>query len=172
MLGYHGNYAVFALKKHNALTELMAMPYVDAAFGAMDPDQLSNVSLEDYARYVSCLRESVSEARFAELTPTLKGWLQLLLADPLRNGDEIVVPTNSLYIEVMTSSNTLLEDFKLQHRQMDVDKASEEVAMQSLENLRYAKRILLDRLEDPHVDRRVAVRTGGNGANVVIDTDG
>lgn len=171
LLGYHGNYMVFPLKKHNALTELMAMPYVDASFGAMDPDQLSNISLEDYARYVCCLEEKLTKAEFEELTPTLKSWLQLLLTDPLRNGDEIVIPTSSLYIEIMTSANTLLEDFKLRHRELDVDKAKEEVRMQALENLRYAKRILLDQLDDPHVDKKIAVQGVASGTTIrVVDT--
>jgi hypothetical protein len=157
-LGYLGNYIVFPLKQHNALTELMAMPYVDAAFGAMDPDQLSNVSLEDYARYVCCLEAKLPKEKFEALVPTLKAWLKLLLSDPLRNGDEIILPTNSLYIEVLTSANTLLEDFKLEHREWDVYKVQEEVRMQALENLRYAKRILLNELEDPNIEKRISVQ--------------
>lgn len=165
-LGYVGNYIVFPLKQHNALTELMAMPYVDAAFGAMDPDQLSNVSLEEYARYVCCLKEKLPAEDFNALVPTLKSWFQLLLSDPLRNGDEIIVPTDSLYIETMTAANTLLEDFKLEHREWDVYKVQEEVRMQALENLRYAKRILLDQLEDPNIDRKIVIE--GHAGNTVI----
>lgn len=162
LLGFKGNYAIFPLKQHNALTELMAMPYVDAAFGAMDPDQLSNVSLEDYARYVCCLKDEMTDPEFEKIKPTLKKWLELLLADPLRNGDEIIVPTNSLYIEVMTSANTILEDFKLQHREWDVYKVQEEVRMQAMENLRYAKRILMDQLEQPRIEKKIVIEGGGN----------
>ena len=49
LIGCMGNYLVFPLKQHNALTEFMAAPYIDSAFGAMDPDQLSNVTLDEYA---------------------------------------------------------------------------------------------------------------------------
>jgi hypothetical protein len=28
----------------------MVAPYIDEAFGAMDPDQLSNINLEDYLK--------------------------------------------------------------------------------------------------------------------------
>ncbi len=157
ILGFKGNYMVFPMKQHNALTEIMAMPYVDASFGAMDPDQLSNVSLEDYARYVCCLREELSENEFEALKETLKGWLKMLLEDPLRNGDEIIVPTNSLYIEMLLSANSLLEDFKLFHREWDVYKVQEEVQMQALENLRMAKLILEDKLEDPKIDKKILV---------------
>jgi hypothetical protein len=170
MLGYVGNYMVFPMKRHNALTEVMAMPYVDASFGAMDPDQLSNISLEDYARYVKRLREELTPADFAALSVSLKAWLQLLLADPLRNGDQIVVPTNSLYIEVMASDHTLMEEFKLQHRQLDVEKARNENLDRRIETLRKAKRIVTGELDDPSVDKRISIEPGvGNG--IVVGPD-
>ena len=168
ILGFRGNYMVFPLKQHNALTEIMAMPYVDSSFGAMDPDQLSNVSLEDYARYVCCLRAELSEDEFNKLKETLKGWLEMLLQDPLRNGDEIIVPTNSLYIEMLLSANSLLEDFKLFHREWDVYKVQAEVQMQALENLRIAKRILEDKLEDPKIDKKIIVN-GNIGTTLDVD---
>jgi hypothetical protein len=168
ILGFKGNYMVFPMKQHNAITEIMAMPYIDASFGAMDPDQLSNVSLEDFARYVCCLKEELSKSKFEEIEGTLKEWLKLLLADPLRNGDEIIVPTNSLYIEMMVSANSLLEDFKLKHRELDVDKVREEVQMQALENLRLAKRILTDKLEDPKIDKKIVVE-GNVGTHIDVD---
>jgi hypothetical protein len=168
ILGFKGNYMVFPMKQHNAITEIMAMPYIDASFGAMDPDQLSNVSLEDFARYVCCLKDELPEGEFEAIEGTLKEWLKLLLADPLRNGDEIIVPTNSLYIEMMVSANSLLEDFKLKHRELDVDKVREEVQMQALENLRLAKRILTDKLEDPKIDKKIVVE-GNVGTHIDVD---
>jgi hypothetical protein len=170
ILGFRGNYMVFPMKQHNAITEIMAMPYVDASFGAMDPDQLSNVSLEDYARYVCCLREELSTQAFNALKETLKGWLTMLLADPLRNGDEIIVPTSSLYIEMLLSANTLLEDFKLFHREWDVYKVQGEVRLQALEDLRISKRILEDKLEDPKIDKKILVQGGPIGASLDIET--
>jgi len=170
ILGFRGNYMVFPMKQHNALTEIMAMPYVDASFGAMDPDQLSNVSLEDFSRYVCCLRQELSADDFNALKDTLKGWLKMLLEDPLRNGDEIIVPTSSLYIEMLLSSNTLLEDFKLLHREWDVYKVQEEVQLQALENLRVTKRVLEDKLEDPKIDKKIVVQGGPIDASLNLDT--
>jgi hypothetical protein len=170
ILGFRGNYMIFPMKQHNAITEIMAMPYVDASFGAMDPDQLSNVSLEDYARYVCCLRAQLSADEFNALKDTLKGWLKMLLEDPLRNGDEIIVPTSSLYIEMLLSANTLLEDFKLFHREWDVYKVQEEVQLQALENLRVTKRILEDKLEDPKVDKKILVE-GGVATSLDVDAN-
>ena len=168
ILGFRGNYMVLPMKQHNAFTEIMALPFVDASFGAMDPDQLSNVSLEDYARYVCCLREKLGKDKFDELKETLKGWLKMLLEDPLRNGDEIIVPTNSLYIEMLLSANTLLEDFKLFHREWDVYKVQGEVQMQVMENLRMARRILEDKLEDPKIDKKIIVE-GNTGTSIDVD---
>ena len=59
LLGCKGNYMIFPMKEHNALTEFMAAPYVDSAFGAMDPDELSNVNLERFGKYVCCLHDKL-----------------------------------------------------------------------------------------------------------------
>ncbi|MCP4129128.1 MAG: hypothetical protein GY753_19045 [Gammaproteobacteria bacterium] len=141
------------------------MPYVDEAFGAMDPDQLSNVNLEEFSRYVCCLHEE-DPAQFEALKPVLNEWLKQLLADPLRNGDEVIVPTDSLFIEMLPSEKSLLEDFKLKHRQMDVMKVRAEVRQMELENVRYASRLLAGENEDPDIDKRIIIK---GGSTPVID---
>lgn len=168
-LGYKGNYMIFPLKHHNALTELMAMPFVDAAFGAMDPDELSNISLEDYSRFICCLKEHLPAEEFEAMKPTLKKWLEALLANPLRNGDEVVIPSNSLYIEMLTSAHTLLENFKLRHREWDVYKVQAEVRKMEMENIRLAARLLQGELEDPDVEKRVVVEKNGANTNININ---
>ncbi len=157
VLGFKGNYMIFPLKEHNALTELMAAPYVDAAFGAMDPDALSNVNLSDYGKYVCCLHEKLPPEEFAALKPQLKKWLALLLADPLRNGDELVVPTNSLFIEMLPGTHPLLENFKLRHRELDVYKVLADVRRAELENLRLAARLVNEEREDPDIEKKIVV---------------
>jgi len=166
VLGFKGNYIMFPLKKHNGLTELMAAPYVDEAFGAMDPDQLSNVNLEELSRYICCLHQEEPD-EFETLKPVLNEWMKQLLADPLRNGDEIIVPTDSLFIEMLPSDKSLLEDFKLKHRQMDVMKVRAEVRQMELENVRYAARLLDGDNEDPDVDKKIVVH--GNSSVIVGD---
>jgi hypothetical protein len=155
-----GNYLAFAMKEHNALTEFMAAPYVDTAFGAMDPDDLSNVTLEQYSRYVCCLKQRLSDADFAKIKPALIKWLGNLLASPLRNGDEIVVPTGSLFIESLVDPNPILERFKLQHRELDVYKVQEEVRQAGLNSLRLASRLLHDEREDPDIEKKIVVEQG------------
>jgi hypothetical protein len=56
----------------------------------------------------------------------------------------------------------------LKHRELDVDKVREEVQMQALENLRLAKRILTDQLEDPKIDKKIVVE-GNVGTNIDVD---
>jgi hypothetical protein len=159
-LGYKGNYQIFPLKEHNALTEFMAAPYVDAAFGAMDPDDLSNVTLDEYGKYVCCLHDRLAPGDFENLKPLLKRWLEVLLADPLRNGEEITLPTDSLFIEILPGAHPLLEDFKLRHRELDVYKAAEDIRKARMETLRLASRLLNDEREDPDVEKKIVVANG------------
>jgi hypothetical protein len=168
LLGFKGNYMIFPLKEHNDLTEFMAAPFVDEAFGAMDPDQLSNVSLEEYSKFICCLHDE-SPDKYEELKPLLKGWLEQLLADPLRNGDEIVIPTGSMFIELLPSDRSLLEDFKLRHREWDVYKVQAEVRRMELENVRYAARLLNSEMEDPDIEKKIVFT--GNGTQPAISFD-
>lgn len=168
VLGFKGNYMIFPLKEHNALTEMMAAPFIDQAFGAMDPDQLSNVNLAEFSKYICCLHDEKPE-EYERLKPVLRKWLELLLSDPLRNGDEVIIPTGSLFIEMLPSDKSLLEDFKLKHREWDVYKVQAEVRRMELENIRYAARLLNDEMEDPDIDKKIVVT--GNGVNTDIDVD-
>ena len=167
MLGFKGNYMIFPLKEHNALTKLMAAPYIDEAFGAMDPDEMSNVNLEEFSKYICCLHHEDPD-EYERLKPVLKEWLSKLLSDPLRNGDEIIIPTGSLFIEMLPSDKSLLEDFKLKHREWDVYKVQAEVRRMELENIRYAARLLKDEREDPDVERKIVIE-GDTQSSIVVD---
>ena len=92
-----------------------------------------------------------------------------MLATPLRNGDEIIVPTGSLFIEALVDQNPILEDFKLKHREVDVFKVVEEVRRAGLENLRFAARLLNAEREDPDIEKKIVVT--GNGVSSSIDVD-
>jgi hypothetical protein len=170
VLGFKGNYIIFPMKEHNALTEFMAAPYIDSAFGAMDPDELSNVNLDEYSKYVCCLHDTLTPAKFAEMKEELREWLAKLLATPLRNGDEIVVPTGSLFIEALVDQKPILEDFKLKHREVDVFKVLEEVRRAGLENLRFAARLLNEEREDPDIEKKIVVTGNGVSSNIDVDS--
>jgi len=168
LLGFKGNYMIFPLKEHNGLTNLMAAPYIDEAFGAMDPDELSNINLEEFSKYICCLHQENPE-EYERVKPVLKEWLSQLLADPLRNGDEIIVPTGSLFIEMLPSDKSLMEDFKLKHREWDVYKVQAEVRKLELENIRYAARLLKDERGDPDTDKKIVVVGDGVDPNIDVD---
>lgn len=168
LLGFKGNYMIFPMKEHNALTEFMAAPYIDTAFGAMDPDEMSNVNLEEYSKYVCCLHKHLATQEFEALKPQLKAWLDKLLATPLRNGDEIVVPTGSLFVASLVDPNPVLEDFKLKHRELDVFKVQEEVRKAGLENIRLAARLLNDERDDPDIEKKIVVQ---GAVSPTIDVD-
>jgi len=92
-----------------------------------------------------------------------------LLATPLRNGDEIVVPTGSLFIETLVDQNPILEDFKLKHRELDVYMADEDVRRKGLENIRLAARLLNAEREDPEIDKKILVNGSGLSPSLNVD---
>jgi hypothetical protein len=167
MLGYKGNYMIFPMVKSNILTDFMMAPYIDSEFGVIDPDNIGNWSLEDFEKFVRCLKREMGDG-FSEVEENLKKFYKELLQDPLRNGDLITVPTGSLFIEALPGAHTILEYFKLAHRYLDVKKVQAEVRGSELENLRYAARILDKEHEDPKIDKKIVVE--GN-ANTTIDVD-
>jgi hypothetical protein len=106
-------------------------------------------------------------ADFDAIKLQLKGWLEKLLADSLRNGDEIVIPTSALFIEALVDQNSNLEDFKLKHRELDVFKVEQEVRKAGLENLRLAARLVNEERGDPDIEKKIVVQ--GVGPGIVVD---
>ena len=168
LLGFKANYMIFALKKPNAITSFMMTPYVERAasgFGITDPDDLGNMSLDEFSNYVCCLRKNLSADEFALLKDTLEAQLATLLQSPLRDDEEIVVPLDAMYIEALPGAHPILENFKLLHRQIDAADAQENLRLKKVEKLRYVQRLLGDELEDPSVTGRY-VFEGAPGATV------
>ena len=166
LLGFKGNYMIFPLKEPNALTDFMMTPYVDMAFGLRDPDEFGNMNLRDFAKYICCLHEEMSEAEFEAIKPVLQEYYKFLLTSPLREGEDLVVPTDSLFIEALPAKHALLEDFKLMHRAIDVKKVQAEVREMEIDNLRQAARILVDNFEDPDTEKIIVP---GNSVQPSID---
>lgn len=165
LLGFKGNYMIFPLKEGNCLTDFMMVPYIDAGLGLVDPDDPGNWTLEEFARYVCCLRHQLPAGEFHELRDQLRRMYRRLLTNPRRLSDELVVPTGSLFIEALPGTHPILEDFKLKHRAVDLHKAQAEARRLELENLRLAARLLASELEDPEVDKQIV--TAGLPAVVV-----
>jgi len=163
LLGFKGNYAIFPLLESNALTDFMMDPYVDRATGQLvDPSDPLNWSLDEFSQYVCCLKKKLKDDEFTKILPQLQTIYQTILTNPLRDDDVLVVPTNSLFIEALPASHTLLEKFKLDHRMIDVKKAQAETRQKELDNVRMAARILSGERGDPHVDKKILIEGGAN----------
>lgn len=160
-LGFKGNYMIFPLRHSNALTDYMMHPYIVAGLNELvDPDDIGNWTLEDFAKYVLRLKEHLSQEDFESIKGQLMEQYQQILTNPRPNGDEITVPTNSLFIELMPSTNSNIEEFKRKHRVADVKKVLAEVRQAELENVRLAARILAGERQDPHIDKMIVVEGG------------
>ena len=161
LLGFKGNYMIFALKQRNDLTDFLALPFIDRELGLSDPDPLGNWTMTDLVEYVCCLRKSLSAAEFERLLPGLVEAYQRILADG-GTEEEIVVPTDSLFIEALTGAHSLLEDFKLLHRAIDVRKVQADVRAIEFENVRFAARLREGEREDPTIEKRIIVEGTGS----------
>ena len=158
------------MKQANAITDFMMEPYVEKAaggYGITDPDDLGNISLDEFSEYVCCLKENLTSEEFDELREDLLAQLKKLLQSPLRDDEEIVVPMDATYIEALLGATPLLENFKLLHRQIDAADAQEDLRLKKMEKLRYAKRLLNDELDDPSVESQ-HIFTGVENANIVV----
>ena len=175
MLGFRANYMIFPMKKANAITDFMMEPYVEKAaggYGITDPDDLGNISLDEFSEYVCCLKEKLTVKEFEDLRDELSAQLKKLLQSPLRDDEEIVVPMNATYIEALLGATPLLENFKLLHRQIDAADAQEDLRLKKMEKLRYAQRLLNNELDDPETDAKytfegapgVSIGTPGGGS--------
>lgn len=164
LLGFKGNYMMFPLKKPNALTDFMMLPYVDPATGLRDPDPAATWTLSEFSEYVCCLKEHLSEQGFENLRPRLLDFYLRMIQTPRQDEEDLVVPTNSLFIEALPGAHPILEDFKLLHRAVDVKKVQAEVRGIELENVRMAARLLSGEREDPSIEKKVIIE----GASSVI----
>lgn len=107
----------------------------------------------------------MASADFAAVLPQIQVLYQALLARPFPDEDEVVVPTDSTFIEALPGTRPVLEDYKLLHRVIDVAKAAAEVRARELENLRLVARLRGGQLGDPDVQTMV-VAPDGTGVTV------
>jgi hypothetical protein len=168
-LGYRGNYMIFPLKQHNALTKFLSVPYADTRSVLHDPNEVANFTLSELDHYVECLRETMPEDDFEAIKPRIDSLYDFILSHPFPNEEDIIVPSGSLFIEALPGSAPVLEEFKLLHRAVDVTKAAAEVRSRELENLRYAARILGTQLGDPEIQTVVVAPPG---TDITVPTNG
>jgi hypothetical protein len=170
LLGFRGNYAIFPLRERNAITDYMAQSFLDSYFGVIDPDPFSEIPpASEAVEIAECAwnhSETTDEQR-AEITD----WLIDVLAHQDRVSEEIVVPTGQLYIEALPGSRPLLEDFKLRHRALDLERAAVGAQLQEAELLRRVARLAGGDLSDADIDRRIEIAGVAAGLEVGVDAD-
>ncbi|MEX0279054.1 MAG: hypothetical protein AB3N19_16155 [Ruegeria sp.] len=152
-LGFFGNYRIFPLTKMNPVSEILAVPFLSGRAGIHDPDPSSNITVGDLERYANCLRETQSSAEFQANLPKLVDTLRRRLDNARPDSEEIVIPTGSLFIELLPGTYSAMEHFKRQHRAVDVSDAMADVITKRLEHLRVAARIASDKLADPTTEK-------------------
>jgi hypothetical protein len=169
ILAFKGNYAVFRLRESNALTAYLLQDFLDGEFGLVDPDPLGELPTADEA--IQLAEQAWNEPDTTdEDKAEIADWLVRMLEAAHQVSQDIVVPTGQLFIEALPGAHPLLEDFKLKHRQMDLQKASAEARMSEVELVRRAARLLAGERDDPDIDKRIQVSGIANGA-LNVDTN-
>jgi hypothetical protein len=160
VLGYKGNYMIFALKDNNYLTLYMMQEYLDvgAELRLRDPDEFGNFTVDELEEIATCAFKRDPD-EFAKYRVDFKNILIKRLSSPRKDSDLVVVPTSSLYIEALVGTHPLLEEFKLIHRALDVKKVQAEVRHAELENIRLAARALRGKDEDPDIEKKILIET-------------
>jgi hypothetical protein len=186
LIGYKGNYLMFPLREHKNLTAWMVQEYLDNHGDVRDPgadqmpdpgEKLSTVNSElmtlnmmEHEIMQEISKEyaavEVNEARVAVLESancTIRHQINLEQSKIA----QVVIPTDLLFIEALPGKHPLLEDFKLEHRSLDVEKVTAERDILELEKIRRAALLLSGKYYDPDVDKLIDVR----GAPTSITTD-
>jgi len=158
VLGYKGNYAIFALNQNNFITLHMMQDYLEVgdAVRLRDPDELANYSVDELQQLAQCVFDRDPE-EFRKKQDLFKKLIMERLLSGRAEDDRVVVPTQSLYMEALVGTHPLLEDFKLIHRALDVKKVQAEVRHAELENIRLAARAIKGEVGDPDVEKMVVV---------------
>jgi len=160
LLGFKGNFMIFPMREGNDLTDFMMTPYYDTIGQLVDPDTLGNWTLHDFVEYVCCLQKTLPRDAFMRKLPALTKMYTQLKQLAVKD-EEIIVPSDSLYIETLPGVRPVLEDFKLLHRALDVKKVQAEVRAAELENVRMAARLFAGEREDPTIEKKIVVENAG-----------
>jgi hypothetical protein len=170
ILGYKGNYMIFPFKENNYLTLHMMQDYLEVGdeITVRDPDEFGNYTLDEIQELATCVYKRDPQS-FLKHKNEFKKMIIDRLTSSRTDGDEVVVPTTSLYIEALVGTHPLLEDFKLIHRALDVKKVQAEVRHAELENIRLASRALKGKDEDPDIEKKIVIEGDANAIALVPD---
>jgi peptidoglycan hydrolase-like protein with peptidoglycan-binding domain len=170
VLGYKGNYAIYALNENNFVTLNMMQDYLEVSdeVKLRDPDEFGNYTVEELKQLAECIRKD-SPATFDKYRNQFRDLIIQRFTSGRAEDDRVIVPTDSLYIEALVGTHPLLEDFKLIHRALDVKKVQAEVRRAELENIRLAARALEGEREDPDIEKKIVIE--GRAVDAVIPND-
>jgi hypothetical protein len=159
VLGYKGNYAIYALNENNYITLNMMQDYLDISdvVKLRDPDALSSYSMSELQALADCMRKK-NRTSYEKYRNELRDLMIKRLMSGLPEDDRVIVPTDSLFIEALVGTHPLLEDFKLIHRALDAKKVQAEVRHAELENVRLGARALRGKDDDPEIDKRIVIQ--------------
>ncbi|WP_173923936.1 hypothetical protein [Agromyces sp. Marseille-P2726] len=159
VLAYTGNYMVFALNRNNFITLRMMQDYLEVGnqVGLRDPDEFGNLSITQL-RDLAVRIKAEDPTAWETIREDFEERLIDRLSSPRMEGELVIVPSSSLYIECLVGTHPLLEDFKLIHRALDVKKVQAEVRRAELENVRLAARALEGERSDPDIEKTILVR--------------
>jgi hypothetical protein len=166
LVGFKGNYAVFPLREGNAITDYMAQQFLDSYVGVNDPDPFGEMPTTTQALALAeCAwnRDGTTDEDRAQIT----SWLLDVMAAQSRVAQEVIVPTGQVFMEALTGAHPLLEDYKLAHRAVDVERALADMRSVQVDTLRRAARVAAGDLGDPDVEQRVEVV--GTDPDVTVD---
>lgn len=170
-LGYKGNYIMFPLKQCAYITNFMMQEFIDDYFGVRDPDNQDGFTREELLQYTAQIWNDSEASLSDEEKEALRTLVLQKLMQPESSEDMIIVPTGQLYMEALKGEQTLLEDFKLAHRGLDVLKVQEEVRESRFENLRRAARLVSEEpnLEQPEINKVVIIKDDDTDTSVSVD---
>ena len=140
-LGYFGNYAVFPLTTCTYITDYMMSQYIDSTFGLRDPDPFGQFTNSDLQRLLTELDNGTVALDNQNEIEELQRLIQHRLQQPVADFETVTIPTGQLYMEALPGTRSLLEPFKLAHRELDVIAAQERLAHQQLDSARRALRL-------------------------------
>ena len=145
VLGYKGNYMIFALKENNYITLQMMQDYLEVGDELIAPRSRRARQLQ--RRRAAGARDVPHPERTRSSSRTIATRFKQMLIERLTSPRKRKRPRDradrsSLYIECLVGTHPLLEDFKLIHRALDVKKVQAEVRHAELENIRLAARAL------------------------------
>lgn len=124
---------------------------------AVDPDANASFSMQSWSDALAHFEATGGSRIPKEIEVKLNDLLAAGLLSPESAPQRIIVPSDCLYIEALPGKHPILEDFKLRHRMLDVQKVLAEHKSMELENIRAEARLRRLELSDKDIDQIIRI---------------